>query len=50
MDLYKIAEEIRDILSERQKDFQLTFEEETHKYTVIDKAFNRVLLFSIHIK
>jgi len=36
MDLYKVAQEIRDILSERQKDFQLTFEEDNHKYTMAD--------------
>jgi len=37
MDLKKIAQEIRDIISERQKEFQLTFEEENHKYTMLDK-------------
>ena len=36
MDLYKVAEEIRDILSKRQKEFQLTFEEDKHKYTMVD--------------
>jgi hypothetical protein len=36
MDLYKIAEEIREILSEKQKELQLTFEEEAHKYTMIN--------------
>jgi hypothetical protein len=36
MDLYKVAQEIRDILSKRQKEFQLTFEEDTHKYTMLD--------------
>ena len=36
MDLKKIAQEIRDIISERQKEFQLTFEEESHKYTMLD--------------
>ena len=35
MDLYKVAEEIRIILSERQKEFELTFEEDTHKYTML---------------
>ena len=35
MDLYKVAEEIRNILSERQKEFKLTFEEDTHKYTML---------------
>jgi len=36
MDLNKVAEEIRNILSERQKEFQLTFEEDEHKYTMLD--------------
>jgi hypothetical protein len=40
MDLKKIAQEIRDILSERQKEFQLTFEEESHKYTMLDDKGN----------
>ena len=36
MDLKKIAEEIREIISEKQKEFQLTFEEDAHKYTMLD--------------
>jgi hypothetical protein len=40
MDLKKIADEIREIISEKQKDFQLTFEEESHKYTMLDKDGN----------
>jgi hypothetical protein len=40
MDLRKIAEEIREIISKKQKDFQLTFEEESHKYTMLDKNGN----------
>ena len=36
MDLTKIAQEIRDILSERQKEFELSFEEDNHKYTMRD--------------
>jgi hypothetical protein len=36
MDLKQIAEEIRDILSKRQKELKLTFEEDTHKYTMLD--------------
>jgi len=40
MDLKKIAEEIREIIAEKQKDFQLTFEEESHKYTMLDKDGN----------
>ena len=37
MDLKKIAQEIRDILSEKQKEFKLTFEEESHKYTMLNE-------------
>jgi len=40
MDLIKIAEEIREIISEKQKELQLTFEEESHKYTMLDKDGN----------
>ena len=36
MDLKKIAKEIREIISQKQKDLQLTFEEESHKYTMLD--------------
>lgn len=36
MDLKKIAQEIRDIIEQKQKVFQLTFEEESHKYTMLD--------------
>ena len=35
MDLYKVAEEIREILNNKRKELQLTFEEETHKYTML---------------
>ena len=34
MDLYKIREEINEIILQKQKDLQLTFEEESHKYTM----------------
>ena len=37
MDLKKIAEEIRHIISQKQKEFQLTFDEETHTYTMLDQ-------------
>ena len=37
MDLKKIAKEIREIISKKQKELQLTFEEESHKYTMLDK-------------
>ena len=40
MDLKKIAEEIREIISQKQKDFELTFEEESHKYTMLDANGN----------
>ena len=36
MNLKQIAKEIRDILSERQKELCLTFEEEKHRYTMKD--------------
>jgi len=36
MDLHKAAEEIREILSKRQKEFSLSFEEDNHKYTMMD--------------
>jgi len=34
MDLYKIREEINEIILQKQKDLLLTFEEESHKYTM----------------
>ena len=40
MDLKKISEEIREIISEKQKEFQLTFEEDSHKYTMLDANGN----------
>ena len=40
MDLKKIAEEIREIITQKQKELQLTFEEESHKYTMLDKDGN----------
>lgn len=36
MDIKKIAEEIREILNKKRNELQLTFEEENHKYTMID--------------
>ncbi len=36
MDLYKIREEILEIISQKQKELELTFEEESHKYTMMD--------------
>jgi len=36
MDLKKIAQEIREIISQKQKEFQLTFKEESHTYTMLD--------------
>ena len=36
MDLKKIAQEIREIISQKQKEFQLTFEEESHTYTMLN--------------
>jgi len=36
MNLETAAQEIRDILSKRQKELQLIFEEDEHKYTMLD--------------
>ena len=36
MDLYKIREEILEIISQKQKEIGITFEEESHKYTMLD--------------
>jgi hypothetical protein len=36
MNLKEVAKEIRDILSKRQKEVDLTFEEEKHRYTMKD--------------
>ena len=36
MDLKKIREEILEIISQKQKELQLTFEESAHKYTMVD--------------
>lgn len=37
MDLYKIREEINEIISQKQKELQLTFDEGTHTYQMINK-------------
>ena len=36
MDLYKIRNEINNIISQKQKELQLTFEEENHEYTMVN--------------
>jgi hypothetical protein len=36
MDLKEVAKEIREIISQKQKELNLTFEEESHKYTMVD--------------
>jgi len=36
MDLQEVAKEIREILDKKRVDFQLTFEEDEHKYTMVD--------------
>jgi hypothetical protein len=36
MEIEKIAEEIREILNKKREELQLTFEEEEHKYTMVD--------------
>jgi hypothetical protein len=39
-DLYKVRDEILEIVGSRQKELQLTFEEEAHKYTMLDMNGN----------
>ena len=36
MNLKEIASEIREIVANKQKELQLTFEEDSHTYTMID--------------
>jgi hypothetical protein len=36
MDLHKVAEEIREILNKKREELKLTFEEDAHKYTMLD--------------
>ena len=36
MDLKKVAEEIREIIQKRQEELKLVFEEDEHKYTMLD--------------
>jgi hypothetical protein len=36
MDLNDVAKEIREIISQKQKELKLTFEEDSHKYTMVD--------------
>ena len=36
MDLKEVAKEIREIITHKQKELKLTFEEDSHKYTMID--------------
>ena len=36
IDLREVAKEIRDIISQKQNEFQLTFEEDKHRYTMLD--------------
>ena len=38
MELKKIAKEIRDIVSKKQQELQLTFEEDSHTYTMVDQS------------
>ena len=40
IDLYKVRDEILEIVGSRQKELQLTFEEEAHKYTMLDMNGN----------
>ena len=39
-DLYKVRDEILEIVKKKQEQLQLTFEEESHKYTMLDKEGN----------
>jgi hypothetical protein len=36
MDLNEVAKEIREIISQKQNELKLTFEEDSHKYTMVD--------------
>ena len=36
MDLKEVAKEIREIIAQKQKELKLTFEEDSHKYTMVD--------------
>jgi len=36
IDLIEVAKEIREIITQKQEEFQLTFEEDKHRYTMID--------------
>lgn len=38
MELKEIAKEIRDIISKKQQELQLTFEEDSHTYTMVDQS------------
>ena len=40
MDLYKIRDEINEIIKQKQQELNLTFDEETHTYTMMDKEGN----------
>jgi hypothetical protein len=40
MNLYDIRNEINEIILKKQKELQLTFEEETHSYTMVDENGN----------
>jgi hypothetical protein len=37
MDLYKIRDEINEIVKQKQQELNLTFDEESHTYTMVDK-------------
>ena len=40
MNLYDIRNEINEIILKKQKELQLTFDEETHSYTMVDENGN----------
>jgi len=37
MNLYEIRDEINEIIKKKQEELQLTFVEDTHTYTMLDK-------------
>jgi hypothetical protein len=40
MDLYKVRDEINEIIKQKQQELNLTFDEESHTYTMMDKEGN----------
>ena len=44
-ELLKIAQEIRDVITEKQKELNLSFVEDTHTYHIMDKNGNMTTSF-----